>query len=61
VEQACPNIAMQRIADDHTNYMIRARPKCKIDRETSEHWSASKLGRFYELLYEYPNMGDYKG
>jgi hypothetical protein len=26
-----------------------------------EHWSTSKRERLYELLYEYPNMGDYKG
>ena len=60
-EQACSNIAMQRIVDDHTNYMIRARPKCKMDGEISGHWSTSMPGRLYELLYEYPNMGDYKG
>ena len=61
MEQACSNIAMQRIVDNHTNYMVRARPKCKMDGEISGHWSASKPGRLYELLYEYPNMGDYKG
>ena len=33
------NIDVQRIVDNHTNYMVRARPKCKIDREISEHWS----------------------
>ena len=52
---------MQRIVDDHTNYMVRARAKCKMSREISEHWSASKRERLYELLYEYSNMGDYKG
>ena len=57
MEQAYPNIAMQRIVDEHTKYMVRSRPKCKMDRETSGHWSTSKLGRLYELLYEYPNMG----
>ena len=38
-------IAMQRIVDDHTNYMVRARPKCKMDEEIFEHWSASKRER----------------
>jgi hypothetical protein len=37
MEQACSNIAMQRIVDTHTNYMIRARPKCKMDEEISGH------------------------
>jgi hypothetical protein len=32
MEQACSNIAMQRIVDTHTNYMVRARPKCKNGR-----------------------------
>ena len=41
--------------------MVRARSKCKMDREISEYWSASKPRRLYELLYEYPNVGDYKG
>ena len=31
VEQACSNIAVQRIVDDHTNYMVRARTEHKID------------------------------
>ena len=31
----------KRIVDDHKNYMVRAKPKCKIDGETSGHWSAS--------------------
>ena len=30
VEPACSNIAVQRIVNDHTSYMIRARAKCKI-------------------------------
>jgi hypothetical protein len=60
VEQACSNIAIQRTVDDHTNYMVRARPKCKMDGEISEHWSASKAGRLYELLHKYLNIGDYK-
>jgi hypothetical protein len=42
MEQACSNIAMQRIVDTHTNYMVRAGPKCKMD-EISRHWSASAL------------------
>ena len=54
-------MAMQIIVSGHTRYMVRARPKCKMDGEISGHWSASKPGRLYELLYEYPNMGDYKG
>jgi hypothetical protein len=32
-----------------------------MDGEISKHWSASKRERLYELLYEYLNMGDYKG
>jgi len=52
---------MQRIANNHTNYMVRARPKCKIDGEISKHWSANKRERLYEILYEYPIVGDYKG
>jgi hypothetical protein len=52
---------MQRIVDDHTNYTVRAKFKCKMDGETSKHWSVSKHGRLYELLYEYPNVGGYKG
>ena len=27
----------KRIVDDHTIYMVRARPKCKMDGETSRH------------------------
>ena len=45
MEQAWSNIAMQRIIDDHTRYMIRARTKFKMDGEISEHWSASKRER----------------
>jgi len=52
---------MQRKVDDHTSYMVRSRPKCKMDGENSEHWSASKHERLYKLLHEYLNMGDYKG
>ena len=43
MEQACSNIAMQRTSDDHTNYMVRARIKCKIGWEATEYWSASNL------------------
>jgi hypothetical protein len=43
VEPACSNIAMQRRVDDHTSYMIRARAKCKMDREATEYWYASIL------------------
>jgi hypothetical protein len=43
VEPACSNIAVQRIVDDHTSYMIRARAKCKIVREATEYWSTSIL------------------
>jgi hypothetical protein len=52
---------MQRKLSDHTKYMVRARSKCKMDEEIFEHWSGSKRERLYELLYEYSNMGDYKG
>ena len=45
VEKACSNIAVQRTVDDHTNYMVRAKIKCKMDEEISEHWSASKRER----------------
>jgi len=61
VEQACSNIAMQRKVDDHTSYMVRSGPKCKMDGENSEHWSASKHERLYKLLHKYLNMGGYKG
>ena len=37
MEPACSNIAMQRTSDDLTNYMNRARAKCKMDREIFEH------------------------
>ena len=57
MEQACSNIAMQRIVDEHTKYIIRARPKFKMDGQISGHWSASKPGRLYELPHEYPNVG----
>jgi hypothetical protein len=43
VEQTCSNIVVQSTDDDHTNYMVRARPKCKIGREATEYWSASNL------------------
>ena len=43
VEQACSNIVVQRIVDDHGNYMVRARTKSKMDGEISGHWSASNL------------------
>ena len=42
MEPACSNIAMQRIVNDHTSYMIRVRTKFKMDGELSEQWSASK-------------------
>ena len=61
MEQTCSNIAVQRIVNDHTNYMVRARTKCKMDGEISGHWSTNKPGGLYELLHEYPNVGDYKG
>ena len=34
---------MQRIVDDHKNYMVRARPKCKMDGEILGHWSMSAV------------------
>ena len=37
MEQACSNIAMQRIVDDHTKYMVRARPKYKMDRAVTTY------------------------
>ena len=43
MEQACSNIAMPRIVNDHTNYMIRVRTKCKIGREATKYWSANNL------------------
>jgi hypothetical protein len=45
--------------------MVKAKPKCKLDGQISEHWFASKCERLYELLYEllyeYLNVGVYKG
>jgi hypothetical protein len=46
---------MQRIVDDHTKYMVRARPKCEMDGEIFGHRSANNSGRLYEPLYEYLN------
>ena len=40
MELACSNIAMQRIVNDHTNYMLRVRTKFKMDREIFEHQQA---------------------
>jgi hypothetical protein len=37
MEPACSNIAVQRTDDDHTNYMVRARTKCKIGRKATEY------------------------
>jgi hypothetical protein len=37
MEPACSNIAVQRTDDDHTNYMVRARTKCKICRKATEY------------------------
>jgi hypothetical protein len=37
VELACSNIVVQRTSDDHTNYMVRDRTKCKIGREATEY------------------------
>ena len=37
VELTCSNIAVQRLVNDHTSYITRARTKCKMDREISEH------------------------
>ena len=51
MEQACSNIAEQRTIDDHTNYMVRARPKCKIGWEATEYWSASNLMWWFRLLH----------
>ena len=44
-EPACSNIAVQRIVNDHTSYMIRVRTKCEMDGEISKHYSASKRER----------------
>ena len=43
MEPTFSNIAVQRTIDDHTNYMIRVRTKCKIGREATEYKSASNL------------------
>ena len=51
MEPACSNIAMQSTGNDHTNYMIRARTKCKIGREATEYWSASILMLQFRLLH----------
>ena len=56
MEQTCSNIAVQRIIDDHTNYMVRTRPKCEIGREATEYWSVTIW-----TPTPYPNMGDYEG
>ena len=37
MEPTFSNIAVQRTIDDHTNYMVRARTKCRMDGEISEH------------------------
>ena len=42
MEPVGSNIAVQRTVNDHTSYMIRVRTKFKMDREITEHWSASK-------------------
>ena len=46
MEPVCSNIAVQRTVNDHTSYMTRVRTKCEMDGEISEHWSASKPGRY---------------
>jgi hypothetical protein len=61
VEQASSKIAMQRIVNDHTIYMIRVRTNYEMDREIPGHWSASKTWILYELLHEYPNVGGLQG
>jgi hypothetical protein len=43
LEQAYSNIVVQRTVDDHTNYLVRARPKCKTGQEATEYWSTSNL------------------
>ena len=43
MEPAWSNIAMQRIVNDHTSYMIRARTKFKIGQEATEYLSTSNL------------------
>ena len=43
VEQACSNIAMKRIVDNHKMDMVRARTKCEIGQEATEYWSANNL------------------
>jgi hypothetical protein len=37
VEPTCSNIAVKRIANNHTSYMTRVRAKCKMDGEISRH------------------------
>ena len=37
MEPTCSNIAVQRIVDDHTTYMVRARTKCEIGLEAIEY------------------------
>ena len=53
---------MLSLADDHTNTRLRLRPK------RTDVWGDLRVlvcqqphEAFYELLYGYPNMGDYKG
>ena len=46
MELACYNIAVQRIVDDHTNYMVRASTKCKMDGEISGTGLPASQGDF---------------
>jgi hypothetical protein len=37
------SIVIQRLVNNHTNYIISTRAKCEVGREATEYWSASNL------------------
>ena len=51
IELAYSNIAVQRIASDHTYTWIRVSSKYEMGREATKYWSASNLMWQFRLLH----------
>jgi hypothetical protein len=51
VEQACSNIAMQRIVSNHTYIWLRVRARYEMGWESTEYWSTSILMWQFRLLH----------
>ena len=51
MEQAWSSIVIQRLVNNHTNYIISFRAKCEAGWEVTEYWSTNNLMSQFKLRH----------